>query len=197
MYSLILSLLPPEELNQLYFYPDKEKFSQLEDISFDKGFVELNIENYVSNLDAGWSDLGSWHSLSNLHKKPEHGLTLYTEGNYPRTDKPWGYFEVLLETEFSKVKILSINSNQMLSMQLHKLRSETWYVTQGIATVTLDDQTLELHPGESIVIDKNKKHRVQNFGVETLEIIEIQTGTYFGEDDIVRFEDLYGRADFH
>ena len=60
-----------------------------------------------------------------------------------------------------------------------------------------ENEILELHPGESIVIDKKEKHRVQNFGDETLEIIEIQTGTYFGEDDIVRFEDKYGRKDFH
>lgn len=196
-HSLMLSMLPVEELNQLYFYPDKEKFSKLENLSFDKGFVESNLANYVARLDAGWTDLGSWHSLSNLKKNPEHGLTLYMEGNYPRTEKPWGFFEVLLETEFSKVKILSINPNQMLSLQMHEHRSETWYITQGIATVTLDNQILELHPGESIVIDKKEKHRVQNFGNEVLEIVEIQTGTYFGEDDIVRFEDMYGRKDFH
>ncbi len=197
MFSLMLDLIPTEDLNQLYFYPDKEKFSKLDNISFDKAFVESNLQNFVAILDAGWTDLGSWHSLSNLQKNPDHGLTLYTEGNYPRTNKPWGYFEVLLETEFSKVKILSIDSNQMLSMQMHEHRSETWYITQGIATVTLENQILELHPGESIVIHKKEKHRVQNFGDEVLEIIEIQTGTYFGEDDIIRFEDIYGRKDFH
>jgi mannose-1-phosphate guanylyltransferase/mannose-6-phosphate isomerase len=196
-HSLILNMLPAEELNQLYFYPDKSKFSQLEEISFDKAFVESNIENYVVNLDAGWTDLGSWYALSNLQKKPEHGLNFYTEGNYLKSEKPWGFFEVILETEYSKVKILSINPKQMLSMQMHEYRSETWYITQGIATVTLDDQILELHPGESIAIDKKEKHRVQNFGTDVLEIIEIQTGTYFGEDDIVRFEDMYGRTDFH
>tara|TARA_B100000214_G_scaffold115871_1_gene81827 strand:+ start:521 stop:1765 length:1245 start_codon:yes stop_codon:yes gene_type:complete len=197
LHSLMMRLLPTEELNQLYFYPNREQFSQLEDISFDKAFVESNLDTFVACLDAGWTDLGSWHSLSNLQKNPEHGLTLYAEGNYPRTEKPWGFFEVLLETEFSKVKMLSINSNQMLSMQMHEHRSETWYITQGVATVTVENQILELHPGESIVIHKKEKHRVQNFGDETLEIIEIQTGTYFGEDDIVRFEDKYGRKDFH
>lgn len=197
LHSLMMRLLPTEELNQLYFYPNREQFSQLEDISFDKAFVESNLDTFVASLDAGWTDLGSWHSLSNLQKNPEHGLTLYAEGNYPRTEKPWGFFEVLLETDFSKVKMLSINSNQMLSMQMHEHRSETWYITQGVATVTVENEILELHPGESIVIDKKEKHRVQNFGDETLEIIEIQTGTYFGEDDIVRFEDKYGRKDFH
>ena len=197
MYSLMLELLPDSELSQIYFYPDKEKFSKLKDISFDKAIVESNEHNYVATLDAGWTDLGSWHSLSNLQKKPEHGLTLYAEGDYYRTEKPWGYFEVLFETEFSKVKILSVDPGQMLSMQMHEHRSETWYVTQGIATVTKGNTTLELYAGESVVIDQKEKHRVQNFGNETLEIIEIQTGTYFGEDDIVRFEDMYGRKDFH
>jgi mannose-1-phosphate guanylyltransferase len=197
LHSLIMKLLPSKDLNQLYFYPNRETFSELDNISFDKAFVESNTNNYVVNLDAGWTDLGSWHSLSNLQKNPEHGLTLYNEGNYPRTDKPWGFFEVLLETEFSKVKILSINSNQMLSMQMHEHRTETWYITQGVATVTLNNQIFELHPGESIIIDRKEKHRVQNFGNEVLEIIEIQTGTYFGEDDIVRFEDMYGRTDYH
>ena len=193
MYSLMLELLPDSELSQIYFYPDKEKFSKLKDISFDKAIVESNEHNYVAILDAGWTDLGSWHSLSNLQKKPEHGLTLYTEGDYPRTEKPWGYFEVLFETEFSKVKILSVDAGQMLSMQMHEHRSETWYITQGIATVTKGDTTFELYAGESVVIDQKEKHRLQNFGNEALEIIEIQTGSYLGEDDIIRLEDDYQR----
>ena len=197
MYSLLLDLLPTPEDDQIYFYPDKDKFSKLTDISFDKAIVESNPQNYLVTLDAGWTDLGSWHSLSNLQKQPEHGLTLYTDGDYPRTEKPWGYFEILFETEFSKVKILSVDPGQMLSMQMHEHRSETWYVTQGIATVTKEDKKLELYPGENIVIEQRERHRVQNFGNEVLEIIEIQTGTYFGEDDIVRFEDMYGRKDFH
>ena len=81
----------------------------------------------------------------------------------------------------------------MLSMQMHKYRSETWHVIQGKPTVTIGDQIIELVPGESISIGANEKHRVQNFGDEIIEIIEIQTGSYFGEDDIIRFEDIYGR----
>tara|TARA_B100000579_G_scaffold24694_1_gene17395 strand:+ start:4451 stop:5695 length:1245 start_codon:yes stop_codon:yes gene_type:complete len=197
LHSIMTDLISREQLKDLYFYPNKEKFSELEDISFDKAFVESNENNYVANLDAGWTDLGSWPSLIKLQKNPEHGLTLDVEGEYKRTEKPWGYFEVLLETEFSKVKILSINPNQMLSMQMHKYRSETWHVIQGKPTVTIGDQIIELVPGESISIGANEKHRVQNFGDEIIEIIEIQTGSYFGEDDIIRFEDIYGRNDFH
>ena len=197
MYSLMYDLLPTSELSQVYFYPDKNKFSKLTNISFDRAFVESNEENFVVSLEAGWTDLGSWHSLSNLQKEPEHGLTLYSEGDYSRTEKPWGYFEVLLESESSKVKILSVDPGQKLSLQMHEHRSETWYVTQGIATVTKGNTTFNLQPGESVEIDQKERHRVQNSGDEILEIIEIQTGTYFGEDDIIRFEDIYGRKDFH
>ena len=197
MYSLMYDLLPASELSQIYFYPDKNKFSKLTNISFDKAFVESNKQNLVATLEAGWTDLGSWHSLSNLQKEPEHGLTLYSEGDYSRTEKPWGYFEVLLESESSKVKILSVDPGQKLSLQMHEHRSETWYVTQGIATVTKGNTTFNLQPGESVEIDQKERHRVQNSGNEVLEIIEIQTGTYFGEDDIIRFEDIYGRKDFH
>ena len=80
---------------------------------------------------------------------------------------------------------------------MHEHRSETWYVTQGIATVTKGNTTFNLQPGESVEIDQKERHRVQNSGDEILEIIEIQTGTYFGEDDIIRLEDIYGRKDFH
>ena len=159
--------------------------------------MESNDNNYMVNLDAGWTDLGSWHALSNLQKNPEHGLTLYSNAGSSRTNKPWGYFEVLLETDISKVKILSISPDQKLSMQMHKHRSETWYITQGIATVTKGDDVLDLYPGESIRIDKHEKHRIENLNNEVLELIEIQAGTYFGEDDIIRLEDMYGRKDFH
>ena len=192
-----MEIISREDLNDTYFYPDASEFSKFTDLSFDKGFVELNKDNYVEILKAGWTDLGSWHTLSNLQKKPEHGLTLYSEGEHPRTEKPWGYFELLLDSEKSKVKMLSINPKQKLSMQMHKHRSETWYITQGIATITKSEEVMELYPGESIVIQKQEKHRIENLHDEVLEIIEIQTGSYFGEDDIIRFEDMYGRKDFH
>jgi len=196
-YNLLVDLLFSFNPKQIYFYPNKDRFSKLTNISFDKAFVESNDKNYMINLDAGWTDLGSWHALSNLQKNPEHGLTLYSKEGSSRINKPWGYFEVLLETDLSKVKILSISPDQKLSMQMHEYRSETWYITQGIATVTKGDNVLDLYPGESIIIDKNEKHRIENLNSEVLELIEIQTGTYFGEDDIIRLEDMYGRKDFH
>tara|TARA_A100000164_G_C21514559_1_gene588607 strand:+ start:77 stop:319 length:243 start_codon:yes stop_codon:yes gene_type:complete len=80
-------------------------------------------------------------------------------------------------------------------MQEH--RSEPWYVIQGSETLIKGSQNLDLYPAESIVIAKKDTHRAQNFGYEVLEIIEIQAATYLGEDYINRFEDMYGKKDFH
>ncbi len=87
-----------------------------------------------------------------------------------------------------------VKPGKRLSLQLHHKRSEHWYVVFGKAIVTLDDQQVELKPEEAVDIPVETAHRVQNPGIEDLVFIEIQTGEYFGEDDIERFEDDFGRA---
>ena len=78
-------------------------------------------------------------------------------------------------------------------MQKHQYRKETWHVIQGTATVVREKERFILQPGETITIKKNQVHRLENLGNDSLEVIEIQTGSYFGEDDIVRIEDDYNR----
>jgi mannose-6-phosphate isomerase-like protein (cupin superfamily) len=102
-----------------------------------------------------------------------------------------------METEESKVKLLCVLPNHRLSLQKHKYRSETWYVIRGEAKVTKGNERFSMLTGDSIIIRENEEHRLENLSNETLEIIEIQTGTYFGEDDIIRIQDSYGRADLH
>ena len=108
-------------------------------------------------------------------------------------DRPWGSFENLLDTEYCKVKRIIVKPEQRLSYQYHNKRAEAWVVVQGIATVTLNDKEFTYKKGEIVDIEVGMKHRVQNKGKEDLIFIETQTGTYFGEDDIVRIEDDYGR----
>ena len=103
----------------------------------------------------------------------------------------------LMENEKSKVKLLCIQPSQRLSLQKHKHRSETWYVVSGEAKVTKGNERFSLRVGDSVIIEKNEEHRVENISNKNLEIIEIQTGSYFGEDDIIRLQDSYGRADLH
>jgi len=110
------------------------------------------------------------------------------------TQSPWGYFEVLSENDYFKVKKIVLLPGKRLSLQKHKLRAEHWYILDGEAIVTLNDKDIILNKGQSIDIKKEEIHRVSNKSEKETVLIEIQTGTYFGEDDIERFDDDYGRC---
>jgi mannose-1-phosphate guanylyltransferase/mannose-6-phosphate isomerase len=110
-----------------------------------------------------------------------------------KVDKPWGAYKVLDLGDNYQVKWLDVKPGARLSYQSHERRSEHWAVVRGAATVTLDDVILEVPKGEHIYIPVRAKHRLENRGREPLRIIEVQSGEYLGEDDIVRYEDDYGR----
>jgi len=107
--------------------------------------------------------------------------------------RPWGYYEGLDAGPAFQVKRLGVNPGASLSLQLHHHRAEHWVVVNGIATVTVGEKVFDLNPNESCYIPLETRHRLQNLTEEPLEIIEVQSGSYLGEDDIVRFEDNYGR----
>lgn len=107
--------------------------------------------------------------------------------------RPWGSYEVLLDTPAYKVKRIVVQLNQQLSYQYHYKRQEHWTMVEGQADVVLDDVTHGLVAGEHIFIPLQAKHRIKNTGSVPLVFIEVQTGSYFGEDDIVRIVDDYGR----
>ncbi len=112
---------------------------------------------------------------------------------FPKDFRPWGWFEsIALDTTF-QVKRILVKSKHSLSLQEHKYRSEHWIVVTGIAEVTLGDNKFFLSKGESTYIPAGTLHRLENPDAEILEIIEVQIGTYFGEDDIIRHEDRYFR----
>ena len=107
--------------------------------------------------------------------------------------RPWGYYEGLDAGPAFQVKRLGVNPGASLSLQLHHHRAEHWVVLSGVATVTVGEKVFDLNPNESCYIPLETRHRLQNLTEEPLEIIEVQSGSYLGEDDIVRFEDNYGR----
>jgi mannose-6-phosphate isomerase len=110
-------------------------------------------------------------------------------------ERPWGSFEVLADAEsHSKVKYLTVRPGRRLSYQSHAHRAEHWFVVQGTAEVTIDDVTRLVRTGESIDVPKGAKHRCANPGDVDLVFVEVQQGDYFGEDDIVRYEDDFGRV---
>ena len=106
---------------------------------------------------------------------------------------PWGKWVVLLETSSYKVKEISVNPNHRLSYQTHKHRQEVWTIVQGNAEVTIDGQIKQFKKNDVIEIGLQVPHRIANYGKEPLVFIEVQTGTYFGEADIIRIEDDYNR----
>lgn len=108
--------------------------------------------------------------------------------------KPWGEYQVLESAPGHKVKRLVVLPGKRLSYQRHRHRSEHWLVVHGQARVTLDGAEHLLGPGQSIDVPAGAAHRVACEGAQELVFIEVQTGTYFGEDDIERLSDDYGRA---
>ena len=109
--------------------------------------------------------------------------------------RPWGFYEILLDTEYTKVKQITVNPGQRLSYQYHEKRKEYWTIVKGSATIILDDEKVFRNQGESIHIPLGSKHRIINETDEILIFIEVQTGESFDEEDIIRLEDDYGRQD--
>ena len=108
--------------------------------------------------------------------------------------RPWGSFTVLDDAVTHKVKTLTVNPGQRLSYQRHLKRAEHWFVVTGTATVTVDDVEHTLRHGDHIDIPMTAWHRIENPGNDDLVFVEVQHGSYFGEDDIERRSDDYGRA---
>ncbi len=108
--------------------------------------------------------------------------------------RPWGSYTVLEEDRGFKVKRIEVLPGKRLSYQKHAQRAEHWFVVEGTAKVTLDDKEITVRAGESIDIPIGAAHRVENPAEENLVFIEVQRGSYLGEDDIVRLQDDYGRS---
>ena len=111
-----------------------------------------------------------------------------------RVYRPWGSYESLVTSERFQVKRIVVNPGQRLSLQMHHHRAEHWIVVNGTAEVTCEEKVFMLGEDESTYIPLGHKHRLANPGHIALELIEVQSGAYLGEDDIVRFEDVYGRS---
>ncbi len=110
-------------------------------------------------------------------------------------ERPWGNYTVLDDAEGDhKVKRIVVAPGKRLSYQTHRFRAEHWFIVSGVATVVLDGEVRELTPGQSVDIAVGAAHRCENHAAEPVVFIEVQHGTYFGEDDIVRLEDDFGRG---
>ncbi len=113
--------------------------------------------------------------------------------DHRRVLRPWGYYEILAEGPTFKVKRLMVKSGAKLSLQMHQQRAEHWVVVSGQAEVVNGDIVMQLTANQSTYIPQKTRHRLSNSGAEPLYVIEVQSGHYLGEDDIVRFDDIYHR----
>jgi mannose-1-phosphate guanylyltransferase/mannose-6-phosphate isomerase len=132
-----------------------------------------DVKNIVSQLES------QKREEKNLHRK---------------VARPWGWYDSVDEGERFKVKRIQVKPGASLSLQMHHHRAEHWIVVKGVAEITNGDQVITLTENQSTYIPQGQTHRLANPGTEPLEIIEVQSGSYLGEDDIVRFEDTYGRS---
>ena len=235
---------------------DAELFGQSPAISVDRAVMEETSNAVVVPLDAGWWDVGSWASLSELSEPDDAGNVVHgdaimqgsrntfvhsgfrmvaavgvadlvivdtadavlvadrnaaqdvsvvververtgrNEGkDHRRVYRPWGSYDSVHCGDGFKIKHIIVAPGQRLSLQAHRHRAEHWVVVRGIAQVTRDAETFVVSENQSTYIPRRARHRLENPGPAPLELIEVQTGSYLEEDDILRFDDAYGRAD--
>ena len=109
-------------------------------------------------------------------------------------ERPWGRFFVLHDEPKYKWKRIEVDPGGRLSYQYHQNRAEAWTIVEGIGTITIDGKIRDYKEGETVLIPQGVKHRIQNNNSFKVVLIEVQTGSYFGEDDIIRIEDDYNRT---
>jgi len=229
-----------------------ELYKEMPEDSIDFALMEKLSNLSFVPLDAGWSDLGSWPQLAEIHSgekifeekasgnaylsyalkakktafvgtkdtmlvESDDALLVLNKNEAQSVKgllaqiknsnfadltqsslnerRPWGEFFVLLDTDYFKSKLIRVLPGKKLSYQSHKKRAEHWVVVKGQARVTLNDKVHDLKVGESIFIPLEAKHRIENpHASELMEFVEVQTGSYFGEDDITRYQDDFGRV---
>ena len=110
-----------------------------------------------------------------------------------KSERPWGRYEVLQESSTHKVKCIWVEPGKRLSYQRHAKRAEHWFIVQGSALVTIDGKERTVGPGETVEFGIGVLHRLENIGNDEVIFVEVQTGSYFGEDDIERIEDDFNR----
>jgi mannose-1-phosphate guanylyltransferase / mannose-6-phosphate isomerase len=148
------------------------------------------IETEDSILVASKDDAQSIKKLVKILEKKHKTLLV----DHTKVNRPWGWFDTIDEGDNFKVKRIQINPKKSISLQKHQQRSEHWVVIKGEATITKDDKIFILKENESVYIKKNQIHRISNQTNKITQIIEVQSGDYLGEDDIERFEDIFGRV---
>ena len=170
--------------------------SNLCDCFLSKNYKVIGIDNLiiVSTPDAILiASREKSQEVKNIVEKLQLGDRIEAHSNR-KVYRPWGWYDSIETGKHFQVKRLHVNPGAKLSLQVHKKRAEHWVVVNGEATVTVGEEISKLKEGESTYIDIGVVHSLENKTNEMLEVIEVQNGSYLGEDDIFSFEDNYGRS---
>ena len=258
IYELTFKAFNQKTQDESFIRPNENLFKKIPSNSIDYAVIEKcpssGFDIKMVELDAGWSDLGSWDTVWQVSPKDDYQNVIYGDVFLEKTSnsliyanhklvatvgidnlvvietsdavmianrnqcqdvkmivkklqlqkreeqvlhrkvsRPWGWYDNLDEGERFKVKRIQVNPGASLSLQRHAKRAEHWVVVKGVAEILCNDKKITLQENESTYIPLGYTHRLSNPGKDILEIIEVQTGSYLGEDDIERFDDKYGR----
>ena len=172
------------------YYLDKKAFSKNLSKSFDYAILEKTKDINAIKLNIPWSDLGSWKEILLMYHKNKAKYFSKKNTFY----RPWGKYTNLFNGKNFLIKEIHVNPKGILSLQKHFHRSEHWVVTQGKPKITLNKKLLSRKSSETIFIPQGAIHRIQNPSKKPVKIMEAQLGHILKETDIVRYEDIYGRA---
>ena len=172
------------------YYLNKKSFQRIPEISFDYAILEKSRNINGIKLNIAWSDLGSWKEISNIFKR---NRSKYFKKNNVFF-RPWGKYTNLFNGKGFLVKELVINSKSSISLQKHNHRSEYWNIISGKPKITIDNKKFFKKVNETAFIPQGAKHRIENFFMKPVKIMEVQTGSILKETDIVRYKDIYGRV---
>ena len=172
------------------YYLNKKSFQKIPEISFDYAILEKSRNINGIKLNIAWSDLGSWKEISNIFKRNRSKYFKKNNVFY----RPWGKYTNLFNGKGFLVKELVINSKSSISLQKHNHRSEYWNIISGKPKITIDNKKFFKKVNETAFIPQGAKHRIENFFMKPVKIMEVQTGSILKETDIVRYKDIYGRV---
>ena len=188
--KLCIDAVHKSKVSNNVYYLEKKSFKKIRDESFDYAILEKSKNINAIKLNIPWSDLGSWREIANIFKKNKSKYYKKTNVFY----RPWGKYTNLYSGKGFLVKELVVNSKSSISLQKHKHRSEYWTVTSGKPKITINKIKFFKNVNETIFIPRGAKHRIENLFKKPVKIMEIQTGPILKETDIVRYKDIYGRA---
>ncbi|MEC7143341.1 MAG: sugar phosphate nucleotidyltransferase [Pseudomonadota bacterium] len=190
IYKNSFAAVKKAKLKKNIFYLNKKNFLKNSSKSFDYAILEKTKKISAIKLNITWSDLGSWKEILLMFEKNK---TKYFKRKNVHF-RPWGSYTNLYKGNNFLIKELSVKPKGVLSLQKHFHRSEHWVVTKGIPKITLNKKFFTRKPYETIFIPKGAVHRIQNPNKKIVKIMEAQIGLILKENDIIRYSDIYGRA---